>query len=110
MSGSTEIVSRGNANLTKFESSFLLASYDLGDWRFSAREDLFQTRRAHAANDIWSEDGDAFTAAASWSPQGWLRLTGEVIALHSRRGEYVPAGLGTARDDTQTQVSTRFFF
>jgi hypothetical protein len=110
MSGSTEIVSRGNANLTKFESGFLLASYDLGDWRFSAREDLFQTRRVRAANDTWSEDGDAFTVAASWSPQGWLRLTGEVIALHSRRGEYVPAGLGAARDDTQTQVSTRFFF
>jgi hypothetical protein len=110
MSGSTEIVSRGNANLTKFESGFLLASTDVGDWRFSLREDLFQTRRAHAANNTWNEDGDAFTASASWSPEDWLRLTGEVIAMRARRGEYVPAGLGPRRDDTQTQVSTRFFF
>jgi len=110
MSGSTEIVSRGNANLTKFESGFLLVSYDIDDWRFSAREDLFQTRRRGATNNTWSEDGDAFTAAVSWSPKDWLRLTGEVIAMHSRRGEYVPAGLGAVRTDTQTQFSTRFFF
>jgi hypothetical protein len=110
MSGSTEIVSRGNPNLTKFESGFLLASTDVGDWRFSLREDLFQTRRAHAANNTWSEDGDAFTASASWSPRDWLRLTGEVIAMHTRRGEYLPAGLGPERNDTQTQVSSRFFF
>jgi hypothetical protein len=110
MSGRTEVISRGNPNVTKFESGFLLASTDLEDWRFSVREDLFQTRRARATNNTWSEDGDAFTAAVSWSPKDWLRLTGELIAMHSRRGEYLPAGLGSGRNDTQTQVSTRFFF
>jgi hypothetical protein len=95
---------------TKFQSAFLLASYDWNDWRFSAREDLFATRRAGARNSIWSEDGDAFTASISWSRFAWLRLTGEVIALNSRRGEYVPAGLGLNRADTQVQFSTRFFF
>ena len=96
---------------TKFQSAFLLASYDLDDWRFSAREDLFATRRAGARNAVWDEDGDAFTAAVSWSRFAWLRVTGEVIALHSRRGEYVNAGMGARdRDDTQLQFSTRFFF
>ena len=96
---------------TKFQSAFLLASYDLDDWRFSAREDLFATRRAGARNAVWDEDGDAFTAAVSWSRFAWLRVTAEVIALHSRRGEYVNAGMGAAnRDDTQVQFSTRFFF
>ena len=96
---------------TKFQSAFLLASYDLDDWRFSAREDLFATRRAGVRNAVWDEDGDAFTAAVSWSRFAWLRVTGEVIALHSRRGEYVKAGMGARdRDDTQLQFSTRFFF
>jgi hypothetical protein len=96
---------------TKFQSAFLLASYDLDDWRFSLREDLFATRRARATNTIWSEDGDAFTAAVSWSRVEWLRVTGEVIALHSRRGQYVNAGMGAPeRNDTQVQFSTRFFF
>ena len=96
---------------TKFQSAFLLASYDLDDWRFSLREDLFATRRARATNAIWSEDGNAFTAAVSWSRFAWLRLTGEVIALNSRRGQYIHAGMGAAnRDDIQVQFSTRFFF
>lgn len=95
---------------TKFQSAFLLASYDWDDWRFSLREDLFATRRPGARNNNWAEDGDAFTASVSWSRFAWLRLTGEVIALHSRRGEYVPAGLGLHRNDTQVQFSTRFFF
>jgi hypothetical protein len=95
---------------TKFQSAYLLASYDWDDWRFSVREDLFATRRANAANTIWSEDGDAFTASASYAPRDWLRLTGELIAMDSRRGEYVPAGLGLNRADTQFQFSTRFFF
>lgn len=95
---------------TKFQSAFLLASYDWDDWRFSAREDLFATRRPGARNNNWAEDGDAFTAAISWSRFSWLRLTGEVVALNSRRGEYGPAGLGLHRSDTQVQFSTRFFF
>jgi hypothetical protein len=37
-------------------------------------------------------------------------LTGEVIAMHSRRGEYVRAGQPLDRDDTQFQFSTRFFY
>ena len=44
------------------------------------------------------------------NPRDWLRLTGEVIALHSRRGEYVTAGLPYDRNDTQFQFSTRLFY
>ena len=54
--------------------------------------------------------GDAFTAALSYAPRDWLRLTGEVIAMNARRGEYVPAGLGLNRTDTQFQFNTRVFF
>jgi hypothetical protein len=110
LSGYSEVEVRGKESATKFQSGFLLASYDMDDWRFSVREDLFQTRRVGALNNIWSEDGDATTGAISWSDVDWLRLTAEVIAMHSRRGEYVPAGLGLQRSDTQVQFDARFFF
>jgi len=110
MSGYTEVEVRGTENSTKFQSGFLLASYDLDDWRFSVREDLFQTRRLRATNINWNEDGDATTGAVSWTGLDGVRLTGEIIAMHSRRGEYVPAGLGYGRDDIQVQFDTRFFF
>jgi hypothetical protein len=110
MSGYTEIEVRGIENATKFQSGFLLASYDLEDWRVSLREDLFQTRRLNAVNNVWDEDGYATTAAISWSPQEWVRLTGELLAMTSRRGEYLTAGMPYNRHDTQFQLSARFFF
>ncbi|HET7085290.1 MAG TPA: hypothetical protein VFI23_11005 [Rhizomicrobium sp.] len=110
MSGYTEVEVRGIDADTKFQSGFLLASYDLDEWRFSAREDLFQTRRLNAINNNWNEDGDATTAAVSWTGLDGVRLTAEVIAMHSRRGEYVPAGLGYDRHDVQVQFDSRFFF
>jgi len=110
MSGYTEIAGPGFEADTKFQSGFLLASYDLEDWRVSLREDLFQTRRVGAVNNMWNEDGNATTASISWSPQDWVRLTGELIAMTSRRGEYVAAGMPYNRNDTQIQFDTRFFF
>ena len=110
LSGYTEVEVRGNEAGTKFESGFLLASYDLEDWRISLREDLFQTRRVAAVNNLWNEDGSATTASISWSPQDWVRLTGELIAMTSRRGEYVSAGMPYQRNDTQFQLDARFFF
>jgi hypothetical protein len=110
LSGYTELDFTGGEDAIKFQSGFLLASYDLDDWRFSAREDLFQTRRVHSSNVNFNEDGDATTGAISWSGVDGLRLTGEIIWMHSRRGEYVPAGLGPSRDDTQVQFDARFFF
>lgn len=110
MSGYTSVKPRGTLNATKFQSGFVLASYDLDDWRLSLRQDLFQTRRVAAVNNVWNEDGYATTVSLSWSPQEWMRVTGEVIAMTSRRGEYVAAGMPYNRNDSQFQLSTRFFF
>jgi hypothetical protein len=110
LSGYTELDFTGGEDAVKFQSGFLLASYDLDDWRFSAREDLFQTRRVGATNANVNEDGNATTGAVSWSGVEGLRLTAEIIRMVSRRGEYVPAGLGLERDDTQVQFDARFFF
>jgi len=110
MSGYTEVEVRGIENSTKYQSGFWLASYDLEDWRFSLREELFQTRRLRAANNNWNEDGNATTAAVSWLGLQDMRLTAELISMHSRRGEYVPAGLGYGRDDVEVQFDARYFF
>jgi hypothetical protein len=110
LSGYTEIDFGPIEDGTKFQSGFLLASYDLEDWRLSAREDLFQTRKVDAPNNLFNEDGKATTAAISWIRYDWLRLTAEIIAMDSRRGEYVSAGLGPERHDTQVQFDARFFF
>jgi hypothetical protein len=111
LSGYTEVVIRGNESDTKFQSAFLLASYDLDDWRFSAREDLFQTRHLAATPSPFSEDGHAFTAAVSWSGYDGLRLMGEVVAMDSRRPEYLNAGLTTIEPQrAQYQLSARFSF
>lgn len=94
----------------KFQSGFLLASYDLEDWRFSAREDLFQTRRVGATNNDFNEDGNATTGAISFTGYDGVRLTAEIIRMLSCRGEYELAGLGYDRDDTQVQFDAQFFF
>ncbi|MFO1249286.1 MAG: hypothetical protein U1E93_13955 [Alphaproteobacteria bacterium] len=110
MRGSTIVAGPGFVANTKFQSAFGMASYDLEDWRFSVREDLFATRRANAANAIWSEDGDATTGAISYTGIDRFRITAELIRMNSRRGEYVPAGLGPARTDRQFQLDVRYFF
>jgi len=110
LSGYTEIDVHGLGDATKFQSGFLLASYDLEDWRLSVREDLFATRRQDATSNLWNEDGDATTGAISWSGYQGVRLTAEIIGMHSRRGEYVQAGLGLDRYDTEVQFDARFFF
>ena len=117
MDGMTAVTARpGLQALTDYKAAFLLASYDLDDlglpdFRAGLREDVFQTRRVQIAPSPFSEDGNAFTASLSWQGYDWLRLTGEVIALNSRRGEYTNAGLGSpVRHDTQFQFSVRFFY
>jgi hypothetical protein len=111
LTGFTEVISRGFKSDTKFQSAYLLASYDLDDWRFSLREDLFQTRHLGNTPSPLSEDGAATTVAVSWSGIANLRLTGEVIAMQSRRSEYVLAGNATPQAaQAQGQFSARYSF
>lgn len=49
LTGYTAITVRGTEFVTKFQSAFLLASYDIDEaWRVSLREDVFQTRHLTA--------------------------------------------------------------
>ena len=93
---------------TKFKSAYVLASYDLDDWRIAGRAEFFQTR-ASAGGGLLDEDGHAVTLASSWMPRDWLRLTAELIALSSRRGERSVVGLAPEQSDAQFQLSVRVF-
>jgi hypothetical protein len=91
---------------THFKSAYLLAAYDLDAVRLAARAEAFQTR-ALSGPALLDEDGHAFTVAASWIAKDWLRLSAELIALDSRRGERLLEGENPARSDTQFQLSVR---
>jgi hypothetical protein len=116
LSGYTAIEIRSNYVVTKFQSGFLLASYDLGglgleDWRASARMDLFQTRRLYGPTSPMNEDGRAMTVAVSWQGVDWLRITAEALLMHSRRGEYTLIGVPSgAINQNQLQLDAKIFF
>ena len=53
----------------------------------------------------------AATVALSWQHFDWLRVTGEMIAMQSRRREYLLDGFPSAAlSQQQLQISARFFF
>ena len=108
LSGDTAIGFSGKLSVTNFQSAFLLASYDIGDWRLSARTEAFQTR--HPGFRAMDEDGDAFTLALIWSTTDWLRLSAEALALDSHRTERLVQGLAPGQNGLQFQVGARAFF
>jgi hypothetical protein len=115
LQGQTVVGTRNGLSYTFFQSAFLLASYDLAgvgaeDWRVSLRGDVFATRHPAATPSILNEDGRALTWAVSWQHFDWLKLTGEMIAMQSRRREYPRDGFaGPAVDQHMLQLSARFF-
>jgi hypothetical protein len=116
LQGTTVIGGSFGLSTTRFQSAFLLGSYDLAgvgaeDWRVSLRGDVFQTRHPAATPSVMNEDGHAATVSVSWQHFDWLRLTGELIAMQSRRREYLQAGFPSAAlGQQEVQFSARFFF
>jgi hypothetical protein len=114
LQGQTVIGSAFGLSYTFFQSAFLLASYDLDglgleDLRASLRGDVFQAR--HSGSSLMNEDGHAVTVALSWQRWDWLRVTGELIAMQSRKNEYVLAGFSSPSAAQQEfQLSAKFFF
>ena len=106
MTGQTAI-GAAPSSVTYFDSAYLLASYDIDDWRLSGRAETFEARNSSATED--SEDGHAITAAVSWNARSWLRVTSELIELSSRRGEPAFDGRVSSRDDRQFQLNGRIF-
>jgi hypothetical protein len=113
LTGDTEIApAPGFTSTTDFDSAYLLLGWERDDWRVALRGDWFRTRTntTFGPSPAFSENGDALTAAVSWLPRDWLRLTGEVLWIDSRRDERAIGGLAPRQSDTQLQLSARFYF
>ncbi len=113
LTGDTTITpSPGFSSTTDFSSAFALLGWESGEWRLAARGDIFRTRthNTFGASPLTGEDGYALTASASWLPKDWLRLSGEVLSITSKRGERVIESLSPQQTETQFQLSARFFW
>lgn len=92
---------------TKFESAYALLGWEMDDWRLAWRADVFRTHSS--ATSLFSENGHAFTVAASWLPRDWLRITGELLYVDSGRDERLLVGRPANEAETQFQLSARFY-
>jgi hypothetical protein len=112
MTGSTAIEPfEGFYSTTDFDAGYALIGWERGQWRLAARGDLFHTRNYTSFGaGHFGENGRALTFAASWFPEEWLRLTGEVLAIDSKRPERAIVGLAPEQTGTQTQLSVRIYF
>ncbi|MBV9570482.1 MAG: hypothetical protein JO056_04490 [Alphaproteobacteria bacterium] len=112
LTGDTAIVPfAGFISTTDFDSAYLLAGWERGDWRFAVRGDWFQTKTRTTFGDspALSENGHALTTAVSWLPHDWVRLTGELLWIESKRDERAIGGVDPKQNNTQVQLSARFY-
>ena len=112
LTGSTEIAPvPGFSSTTDFDSAFALLGWEKDRWRVAARADIFHTRTRTTFGGVpaQSENGYALTAAVSWLPKDWLKLTGELLSITSKRDGRAIAGLDPRQSETQFQLSARFY-
>ncbi len=111
MSGYTAIEPRENFEIeTRFKAAYALLGWERDEWRLAARADVFQTRTETPFGPTSaSEDGHAFTLAASWIPKDWLRFTAEFLSVNSTRAQRAAEGLSPHQIDNQFQLAARFY-
>ncbi|SFN29265.1 hypothetical protein [Dokdonella immobilis] len=95
---------------TRFHAGYVLAGWARGEWRPALRLDLFSLRQIPPSEVPLSEHGNAITAALSWRPRPWLRVTGEVVRMESWRRQRILENAVAGRTDTQVQLGARLLF
>ncbi len=112
MAGQTTITPlAGFASTTDFDAAYALLGWERGDWRLAGRTEIFAANQKNPGINLpFSEHGHAFTAAVSWLPNDWLRLTGEILYVSSRRAERTVVGENPLQNETQAQISARIYF
>jgi hypothetical protein len=112
MFGNTTIEPFANFfSTTDFEAAYLLLGYYFDEFRVAGRADLFGTQLRNSRGMTGpGEHGYALTLSGSWTPLPWLRLSTELIEVHSYRGQRGAAGLAPTADEFQAQFVTRLFF
>jgi hypothetical protein len=112
MQGSTTVEPFDDTRFTtRFRSAFLLAGWNLGQWRPALRIEHFSTRDTdYGEGADEGEHGNAVTAALNWRPRDWLRFTAELLRIDSERKQRVDVGLSPKADFTQMQLSVRLLY
>jgi len=111
MVGSTEIAPDGYRSRTSFEAAYLLLGWEFGAWRLAGRVDQFGTDGYSPGGAVdLGESGYAGTAALTWRPTDWLRITGELLHIDSVREQRTLEGLPARAQDTQLQLAFRLFY
>lgn len=117
MFGETEVAPfPGYDRVVEFWSAFILAGREFGEWRLAARAELFGSDAtvyypmATENEPNYGEYGHAFTFAATWTPEEWLRLTGEILYVDSYRPLRHDDGLAADSSETQAQLGARVSF
>jgi hypothetical protein len=112
MTGSTEINPVPlTHSVTEFQSAYVLAGYDVGQWRLAGRVEAFATgQRVSGVNNHGGEHGHALTVAATWRPFDYLHFIAEASRTKSWRVQRVAHDLPPAATDTLVQVTARFLF
>jgi len=96
---------------TDFQSAYVLLGRYFGEFRVAGRVDLFATQVRNSRGVTGpGETGRAFTASGSWTPVSWLRLSTELIEVHSYRGQRTAARLRPTVDEAQLQFVARLIF
>lgn len=97
---------------TYFNAAYGLIGYDMGEWRLAGRFDRFYNTQENSGGFTlpWAESGHAWTAALSWEPEEWLRVTAELMQIDSTRRQRLGDGLDPHQTETQSQLSARFYF
>lgn len=112
LSGSTFIRPSDSSFLkTDFKSAYALVGWDMDDWWFAVRGDVFQTRTRTTAPgpSPFSEDGHSIDATASWLPKAWLRLSAEYLLVDDRRAQRLIDGERPHQTETQFQLVARAY-
>lgn len=112
MAGSTSLITLpviGPIVGVDFRSAYALISRGWENQRVSFRADWFDTRDSHVFLDNNNEQGYALTFAYIYRPAAKQRITFEILYVDSRRPERQFQGLPIHAQESQFQVSYRFF-
>jgi hypothetical protein len=96
---------------TDFWAAYALWARTEGAWRPAARVEWFGARQwPDFLQPPGTEHGRALAFALTWQPRAHWQLTGELVALHSARGDRVLLGRDERQSEAQLQLAWRWYF
>jgi len=92
----------------RFAVGYALASWHAGRWRLTARYDRFRNDDRDGTAEPDQESGEAWTAAAFWSPVPKLRLGAELVSVRADRAAAAFSGGSADTDARRALLEIRF--